>query len=333
MQKKLQVFVSSTYVDLKDERQAAVAGILLAGHIPAGMELFTAGDDAQWEVIKRWIKESDVYMLILGARYGSIEPKSGRSYTELEYDYAAELGKPRFAVVMAGDLYQARKVGQDQQESPLARSAYEAFRTKVLGKISSQFENADQIKLAILGSLRDIADRPNLVGWIRSTDVSDVQPVIEELAKVQAERDELRSKLAEAGSTPLIDGKSLADLNDPVQLTISAKTGKDSSSRYFAFTSTWREIFAAIAPMLVEFPNDARVNDAVAERLYKIYQKAEPYTAKVADDSWGTVRIQFQALELVELKYLPTVGGGSGLFWHATPAGIRAGIAVRAVYR
>ena len=44
--KKLQVFVSSTYNDLIQDRQAAVEAILTAGHIPAGMELFTAGDDA-----------------------------------------------------------------------------------------------------------------------------------------------------------------------------------------------------------------------------------------------------------------------------------------------
>jgi hypothetical protein len=64
--KKLQVFVSSTYIDLKEERQAAVQAILTAGHIPAGMELFAAGDKSQWEVIKRWIDESDVFLLILG---------------------------------------------------------------------------------------------------------------------------------------------------------------------------------------------------------------------------------------------------------------------------
>ena len=45
--KKLQVFVSSTYNDLKEERQAAVEAILKAGHIPAGMELFAAGNDSQ----------------------------------------------------------------------------------------------------------------------------------------------------------------------------------------------------------------------------------------------------------------------------------------------
>ncbi|MCV5233546.1 DUF4062 domain-containing protein, partial [Escherichia coli] len=72
MKKKLQVFVSSTYEDLKHDRQAAVSAILKAGHIPAGMELFTSGDQSQMDTIRRWIDESDVYMLILGGRYGSV---------------------------------------------------------------------------------------------------------------------------------------------------------------------------------------------------------------------------------------------------------------------
>src|SRR5437763_14698654 len=98
--KRLQVFISSTYTDLKDERQAAVSAVLKAGHIPAGMELFAAGDESQMQTIKRWIDESDIFMLILGGRYGSIEPNTSLSYMELEYDYAVETGKPFFAVVI-----------------------------------------------------------------------------------------------------------------------------------------------------------------------------------------------------------------------------------------
>ena len=67
LRKRFQVFVSSTYSDLIEERQAAVEAILVAGHIPAGMELFTSGDESQMEVIKQWIDESDVYLLILGS--------------------------------------------------------------------------------------------------------------------------------------------------------------------------------------------------------------------------------------------------------------------------
>ncbi|WP_156510165.1 DUF4062 domain-containing protein, partial [Paenibacillus macquariensis] len=99
MKKKLQVFISSTYTDMIEERQAAVSAVLNSGHIPAGMELFKSGDKSQKETIKRWIDESDVYMLILGGRYGSIDEETGKSYTHWEYDYAGEIGKRRFAVV------------------------------------------------------------------------------------------------------------------------------------------------------------------------------------------------------------------------------------------
>ena len=103
MVKKYQVFVSSTYTDLTAERQSVVEAILRAGHIPAGMELFAAGDKSQLTIIRRWIRNFDVYMLILGGRYGTIEPVSGKSYIQLEYDYARKLKKPYFAVVMDDD--------------------------------------------------------------------------------------------------------------------------------------------------------------------------------------------------------------------------------------
>lgn len=100
MDKKLQVFVSSTYTDLIEERQAAVEAILDAGHIPAGMELFKAGK-SQMETIYKWIDESDVYILILGGRYGTVEKKSGQSYIQLEYEYALSKNMPVFSIVLS----------------------------------------------------------------------------------------------------------------------------------------------------------------------------------------------------------------------------------------
>jgi hypothetical protein len=141
MKRKLQVFISSTYVDLKEERQAAVEAILKAGHIPAGMELFTAGDKSQMATIERWIDESDVFMLILGGRYGLIEPTTELSYVELEYDYAVAHGKPTFAVVINETAIEAKvKAGGTafiKKENP---KALELFRAKVLKNISSFFQ-------------------------------------------------------------------------------------------------------------------------------------------------------------------------------------------------
>jgi hypothetical protein len=95
-QVRYQIFVSSTYEDLREERQQATQAILEAGSFPAGMELFPASDDTLWELIKRVIEESDYYVVIVGGRYGNIGP-NGLSYTEMEYDYAIDKGIPVLA--------------------------------------------------------------------------------------------------------------------------------------------------------------------------------------------------------------------------------------------
>jgi hypothetical protein len=57
------------------------------GHIPAGMELFSAADEEQFSYIKRIIDECDYYVLVVGGRYGSVDD-DGVSYTEKEDEYA-----------------------------------------------------------------------------------------------------------------------------------------------------------------------------------------------------------------------------------------------------
>lgn len=142
MKRKLQIFISSTFSDLQTERQTAVEAILRAGHIPAGMELFSAGSESQLEIIKRWINESDVYMLILGGRYGSIENSSGLSYTEIEYRYAIEKRNPVFAIIASDELMElkVKELGTGIIERK-AVDKYEEFRKLVLSKICRFFKD------------------------------------------------------------------------------------------------------------------------------------------------------------------------------------------------
>ncbi len=199
MKRKLQVFVSSTFTDLVAERQAAVAAILKAGHIPAGMELFTAGDKSQLETIKKWIDESDAYMLILGGRYGSIEATSGISYTELEYDYALQQDKPLFAVVIRELALEnkVKAIGTPAIEQDYPK-ALKQFRDKVLSNVSSFFDDDKDIKLCVHESLADLRDNPNIPGWISATDVEDTKPLHEEIAKLRSEVDRLQKLAAKA---------------------------------------------------------------------------------------------------------------------------------------
>ena len=61
---KYQVFVSSPFVDLAEERKQVVWGILEARHIPVGMENFSAAPDRGWDTIRRVIDNSDYYVLL-----------------------------------------------------------------------------------------------------------------------------------------------------------------------------------------------------------------------------------------------------------------------------
>lgn len=202
MEKKLQVFISSTFLDLKDERQAAVQAILKSGHIPAGMELFTAGDKSQMETIKRWINESDIYMLILGGRYGSVEPTTSLSYTELEYDYAREQGKPLFAVVITDAALnnKVKALGIDvmEREHP---AELKLFKEKVLNNISSFFEDTKDIKLSVHETISDFIGRYKFSGWVHGRDVPDTSPLLDEIKRLSARNSELENDLLELQRT------------------------------------------------------------------------------------------------------------------------------------
>src|ERR1035437_10379970 len=98
MEKRYQVFISSTFEDLKEEKQEVLKAILLQNQMPAGMEIFPASDDDAWLLIQGVIDESDYYLLIIAGRYGSRD-EQGIGFTEKEYDYAVERKKPVIALL------------------------------------------------------------------------------------------------------------------------------------------------------------------------------------------------------------------------------------------
>jgi hypothetical protein len=63
------------------------------------MELFPAADDDSLTLIKNVIDDSDYYLVMLAGRYGSVDDASAKSYTQLEYEYAIETGKPTIALI------------------------------------------------------------------------------------------------------------------------------------------------------------------------------------------------------------------------------------------
>ena len=229
MKKKLQVFVSSTFTDLIDERQAAVEAILSAGHIPAGMELFKAGDESQKETIKKWIDESDVYVLILGGRYGTIEPTTGKSYTHWEYDYAGETGIPRFAMVINDEALEgkSKKLGGKDTYEIKNSHKYDEFKSYVLDKTSEFFDDLKDIKLIIHRKLAELAARDSLKGWISAKDIKSNESLVKHITHLHEENSKLKEKneiLVNARDKK--EGNSSATANLGVREDISSRIEK-----------------------------------------------------------------------------------------------------------
>lgn len=165
--KKYQVFVSSTFSDLKDERQAVSKAILNLGHIPAGMELFPAADMEQMTFIRRVIDDCDYYLLIIGGRYGSISD-TGLSFTELEYQYAVEKKKPILAFIHneVSDL-KSRNVDTD----PDKLDKLNAFRDKVKsGRLVEFWSTVENLESKSLVALTNAFNEQPQTGWRRDTE-------------------------------------------------------------------------------------------------------------------------------------------------------------------
>src|SRR5436190_3612700 len=128
MEKRFQVFVSSTYDDLQKERQEVMHALLELDCIPSGMELFPAANESQWSLIKRVIDDCDYYILIIGGRYGSVGPE-GVSYTEMEYRYAISIGKPTIAFLHADPAEITANKSESSTEVEDLRSELQRVRT------------------------------------------------------------------------------------------------------------------------------------------------------------------------------------------------------------
>jgi hypothetical protein len=332
MNRKYQIFISSTFLDLKEERQAAVEAILLAGHIPAGMELFSAGDESQLDVIRRWIVDSDMFMLILGGRYGSIEPKSRKSYVELEYAHAMENHKPHFALVLSDSAIddKVKILGGTAREQDHV-VAYDDFRNVVRSKISRSVDDPKDVKLYTMEAIRHAEQRRQLIGWVRGNETVEVQPLLQRITDLTAESQGLKAQLqklqALVPAEPQIE--NLADLGDIYQVRLKY-WDYQSIRREPTVGFTWAQIFGALAPKLLEHPNDAAVKIYLTEQLM-LLNRFEGTTSSLNEQDFQAIKIQLEVLGLIKTEYSQSVKAGMQLYWALTPAGHRKMLELRAI--
>ena len=186
-------------------------------------------------MIERWIDESDVYLLILGGRYGSIEKKSGKSYTHLEYGYALSRNKPFFAIVINEEALERKVKEKDtsviEKENP---KELKAFKDLVLQNLVKFYDDKKDIKIAIHETLSDFAyNRKELVGWIRGDNSVNTAQLAEEIARLTKENSELRDQVSK-NDNALYSGLKYEELKGMLEANkISLKEGSLNLFRYF----------------------------------------------------------------------------------------------------
>lgn len=166
---KYQIFISSTYEDMKEERQAAMMAILNKKHIPAGMEYFSARYLDQFDVIREWIEKCDIFLLILGGRYGSICDKTNKSFVHMEFEYAQDLKMP-IIVLQANDDYVNKKKGiaykkgnkiYDNDRTDLYQKMIEGIR-----KMRKIYKSIPELQNEIIRAICDIEEDEKTVAML-----------------------------------------------------------------------------------------------------------------------------------------------------------------------
>jgi hypothetical protein len=265
MNKKYQVFISSIFSDLIQERQAAIRVVLDLGHIPSGMEIFPAADIEQFEYIKKVIDECDYYVLIIGARYGSVDA-AGVSFTEKEYDYAVEQKKTVLAFIH-GDPGSVAVNKADTD--PALAGKLDAFREKVSkGRLVRFWKNPEELNSRVAIALsKAFGDMPG-IGWIRGNAVASedlltqINDLRNRLDALYSENEELKQK-----TRARLDG--LAGLNEKYSIRYEYMWESGYSTRKFQsqIVLTWAEIFAACGPSFFRPASPALIGTAITKYL------------------------------------------------------------------
>lgn len=312
MEKRYQVFVSSTYADLKDERSKVIQTIMEMDCIPAGMELFPAIDDEQFNFIKKVIDDCDYYIVVIGGRYGSVS-EDGLSYTEKEFDYAIEKGIKVIALLHNSP----EKLSIEKSDiDPSLREKLSVFREKVATQRLVKFwVNAEELPGLVALSLSKTIKTYPAVGWVRSNSVGNTDLLIElnDLRKINETLKEENEKLDVSKKESIIE--ELAGLDDEFVFL-----AKNSGSTNQEIKITWGELFYFLAPKLMEVPIDSKVKSYIGDQLLRHHGTLGRFPT-MDEQNFQTLKIHLSALNLVQIDYSKTTLGGMELFWKLTKEG------------
>lgn len=224
--RRYQVFVSSTYDDLIEERKLIYEALLETYCIPVGMELFPAAPEKKWEMICRLIDDCDYFIVIVAGKYGTPAP-DGMGWTEKEFDYARERSRKPI-----GFFYDDidRLPGGKLEGTDAGRARLIAFTQKLREGSCKPWKDAAGLASAVKTAIVHAILHEPMPGWVRAS--SPAGPA--ELKRLPA---------TQSGSRKFV----LSDELISIRMLLSSR---NSPVLPVEFPFPIREAFAAIASKL-----------------------------------------------------------------------------------
>lgn len=344
MDKRYQVFISSTFVDLVDERQAVLKAILELDQMPAGMELFPASDDEAWRLIRDVIDASDYYVVIVGGRYGSTDA-SGLSFTEREYDHATESGIPVIP------LLHAKPEGLPRDRTETTDEAWgrlETFRSKVEARHTCVYwTGAEDLKAKVIVGLTAAMKRHPAIGWVRADQVP-TQATIADVLTLRNRIQQLEAEADASGVKPPPGSEDLEQGDDTLGTELSfLARDPDQYTGGTTYTGkielTWNELYASVAPTLINEATDQQLREAIRVRFgsegrtqwrdQKELKGKNLSQFAVRREDLDTCIIQFRALGLIRESVRTRSVRDANTYWSLTAYGDHLMTQLRAMRR
>lgn len=313
--KKYQVFVSSTYQDLVEERKEVIQALLELDCIPVGMELFPATNEDQWSLIRELIDDCDYYILIIGGRYGSLN-KDGISYTQMEYEYANEIGLPIISFLHKSP--ESIIVSKTDKNNDKAEKL-DSFRELVSTRLIKKWGSPEELGSVVSRSLVKLIKNNPRIGWVKADKISSDEANIE-ILQLKNEISRLENEIANVSG---INTEELSQGEDKVPFSYTFKTKIDGPYVKDELIISWNSIFAKTCTILLD---EATENDYLIHfNKYLSFIIKKEYSNRidisVVKDVFMSVLIQFKALGLIEKSVRKRPIKDSSTYWTLTSKG------------
>lgn len=331
MERKHQVFVSSTYRDLIPERQHVIHALLELDCIPAGMELFPATDEDAWTLIKEVIDNSDYYLLIIAGKYGS-KNDSGISYTEMEFEYAVNINKPIICFLHEDiDQLTGNKIekGEENQNKLIE------FRKRAKSKHCKYWKTADDLGGKVSRSLIQLKKKHPSDGWVPGKYAAD-EKLYKKLDELRTRIQVLESEKDQLLDSPPYEAKNLAQGKEIYTQPCKLWDDETEEKVNVNLEASWDEIFS--------YTGTAMIGECTEEEFrYKVklvYFHSVPSKFNentsfddivIYDVVFDTIKIQLQALGLITYGYKKRTVSDKNTYWRLTPYGEKYLLKVRAI--